>query len=167
MLILSRIAQPLKAHWFLRSLHRNDKILEIGSGGGWVRVWLKHHKYTGYTSVDIEPPADVVGDILNWRELGFVANSFDAVIAFEVVEHVDCFQAVWDLLKPGGKLLLTTPVPAADPLLERLERMGLTQQRTSPHDHLVDLHSVPWRGSVEVRRIAWLSQWARFTKEDC
>lgn len=163
--ILSRVAQSLKARWFLKRLRRDDRILEIGAGGGWVGAWLRRHGHTGYVGVDIEPPADVVGDILQWRELGFEEGSFDAIVAFEVVEHVDCFQVAWDLLKPGGELLLTTPVPAADPLLEKLEQLGLSQQRTSPHDHLLDVREVDWRGTIEVRRVAGLSQWGRLTKE--
>ena len=52
--------------------------------------------------LDLKPPADMVGDILAWRRLVIESASFDIVLAFEVVEHVDCFQAVYDILRPRG-----------------------------------------------------------------
>ena len=61
--------------------------------------------WTGYHGLDIVPPADYVGDIRNWREIGLEPESFDVIIAFEVVEHVDCFKECYDLLKHGGKML--------------------------------------------------------------
>ena len=34
--------------------------------------------------------------------LGFEPESFKIAVAFEVVEHVDCFKEAWELLKPMG-----------------------------------------------------------------
>ena len=47
------------------------------------------------------------------------------VVAFEVVEHVDLYAACQDLLKPNGKLLVTTPAPHADWFMKILELVGL------------------------------------------
>jgi hypothetical protein len=88
----------------------------------------------------------------------------DVYLAFEVVEHVDCFDACYQLLRPGGKMLITTPVPEMDWLLKITESLGLNQKRTSPHDHLVDLQNVPFFNQKKIKIVLGLGQWAVFTK---
>lgn len=163
--LLSDYARRKKIEYFFHDIPREARILEIGCGSAWVRDHFMRHGWTGYRGLDLVPPADVVGDIRRWREIGLEAGSFDVIIAFEVVEHVDCFQECHDLLRPGGRLMLTSPVPHMDWLLRMLEIAGLNQQRTSPHDHLVYFEQVPWKGEKHVRRIKGLAQWGIFTKE--
>jgi hypothetical protein len=86
------------------------------------------------------------------------------IIAFEVLEHVDCLDACLSLLKPGGKLLATSPVPERDWILQLLEKLGANQKRTSEHDHLLDFRSVRQFQLAEYRRVAGLSQWGVFVK---
>ena len=81
-----------------------------------------------------------------------------------MVEHVDCFQACYDLLANGGKLLITTPVPETDWVLKITEALGLNQKRTSPYSNLVRLKSVPLFEGKEVKIILGLGQWAVFHK---
>jgi 2-polyprenyl-3-methyl-5-hydroxy-6-metoxy-1,4-benzoquinol methylase len=58
---------------------------------------------TRTTSVSISKhPADIVGDILEWKRIGLQPESFDVIIAFELVEHVDCFQEFFDLLSQAA-----------------------------------------------------------------
>src|ERR1019366_2556312 len=110
------------------------------------------------------PPADVVGDILDWPALGLQPCSLDVIIAFEVLEHVDCFDACHNLLKSDGILMLTSPLPAWDWLLKLLEDAGINQRRTSPHTNLFDARRVAGFKVVEYRRFAALSQWAILCK---
>ena len=152
-------ARRKRLEFFQPQLVSPGRILEIGSGSGWVREALSAAGHTHYTGVDLQPPADLVGDIHQWRTLGLQPESFDTIIAFEVVEHVDCFEACRQLLRPGGKLLLTTPVPHMDWLLKITEALGLNQRRTSPHDHLVDLTTVPGFRHKTIRIILGLGQW--------
>jgi predicted SAM-dependent methyltransferase len=126
---------------------------------------LKEHGWENYVGADLFPPADIVGDILKWRELGLEAESFDVILAFEVVEHVDCFDACYQLLKPGGMLMVTTPVPHMDWAMKLLERVGLNQRRTSPHDHLVYLKDVPLFEERDLKTVAFLAQWGIFVKK--
>lgn len=133
--LLSQYAQTKKIDYFLNKIPKQAKILEIGGGSGWVGDYLKQNGYNHYVGMDIIPPADVVGDIRDWRSLGLKEQSFDVIVAFEVVEHVDCFKECFDLLKMGGKLMLTSPVPHMDWTMQLLEVVGLNQKRTSPHDH--------------------------------
>ena len=162
--LLSALARRRKLAYFLAGLPKTARILEVGAGGGWAGDYLKTNGWAHYTGLDLVPPADLVGDVRDWPALGLAAGSFDAVVAFEVVEHVDCFAACRDLLRPGGRLLLTTPLPHRDWVMKWLERAGLNQRRTSPHDHLVYLDRVPGFAARRVRVVGGLSQWGVFVK---
>src|SRR2546421_3882279 len=104
-------ARRNRIRFFLPHLHHNDKILEIGSGEGWFQKAVEAVMQIKYVTIDTHAPADMRGDICDWRKHGLTASSFDAVVAFEVVEHTDCFKECFELLKPGGRMLITTPVP--------------------------------------------------------
>lgn len=158
--LLSELSRRNKVALLDRHLTAESSILEIGSGSGWCSQHLKgagHH----VTTIDIVPPADVVGDILNWESLGLSRHSFDAVVAFEVIEHVDCTAAITELCRPGGLVFLSSPHPNWDWVMQILETAGLNQRRTSPHDHLVDFRTLPFEGVV-MRRPGWIHQLAVF-----
>jgi 2-polyprenyl-3-methyl-5-hydroxy-6-metoxy-1,4-benzoquinol methylase len=157
-------AQRKRLTFFAPYLRPTDTILEIGSGSGWMREALAARGFAHYTTIDLVPPADIVGDINRWRELGLQPGSFDVIIAFEVVEHVDCFASCLDLLAPGGRMLITTPVPETDWILKITERLGLNQKRTSPHSNLVHLRKVPGFEKKDISIVLGLGQWAVFHK---
>ncbi|MGG9971888.1 class I SAM-dependent methyltransferase [Ferruginibacter sp. SUN002] len=98
-------------------------ILDVGCGDGWVaKTFLQKNKKV--ISMDIstanpirvlkENPSDnhaaVVADVFH---LPFAKNSFDAIIASEIIEHVYdpklFIEKLVAVLKPGGKLILATP----------------------------------------------------------
>ena len=161
---LSNFAQQQKIKYFLKQIPLESKILEIGSGSGWVGDYFKLNGHTNYTGIDIVPPADVVGDICKWNELGLQPSSYDFIIAFEVFEHVNCTTECYELLKQSGKLLVTTPVPHMDWVMKILEFIGLNQKRTSPHDHLIYLQRIDCFTQKEIKIITFLAQWGIFTK---
>ncbi len=161
--ILSDYAQKKKIEFFLSPIPQDARILEIGSGTGWVGKYLRENQHAGYVGLDLVEPADIVGDIRNWRALGLEPESFDVIIAFEVVEHVNCFAECYDLLRSDGIMLVTTPVPHLDWIERILEWLRLSQKRTSPHDHLVRLESVDYfDGSIV--RFGFLDQWGILKK---
>lgn len=162
--LLSDYARRRKARYFLDRIPKDARILEVGSGGGWVGEYLRRGGWSGYTGLDIRAPAEVVGDIRHWRELGLAAESFDVIVAFEVVEHVDCFAECYDLLKPGGQMIITTPLPRADRILWLFERIGLNQKRRTPHGNLVDLKTVEVFPDKKIRIVGLMSQWAFLRK---
>ncbi len=163
--LLSDYARRKKVEFFFAEISTDEHILEVGCGDGWLRDWCEEHEYEHYLGLDVRSPADIVGDIRRWRELGLKPASFDVIIAFEVVEHVDCFQECYDLLRVGGRMMVTTPVPERDWLLRILEALGLNQPRSTPHDNLVDLQDVDVFERKEIVRVGGLSQWAVLHKE--
>jgi 2-polyprenyl-3-methyl-5-hydroxy-6-metoxy-1,4-benzoquinol methylase len=141
-------------------IDRTARILDLGCADGWVGQWAKDQGYDDIVGIDLAPPAEIVGDIRNWRELGMAPHSFDVVIALEVVEHGDFADAIRSLLKPGGRLMATTPVPRFDWVCQIGERLGVFQRRTSPHTHLVDLRDYPGFTCEDRVVKAGISQWA-------
>ena len=162
--LLSAYARNKKISYFLADIGADERILEVGSGTGWVGEWCAAQGYKHYVGLDMRPPADIVGDIKQWRDLGLQPASFDVIIAFEVVEHVDCFRECYDLLRDGGLMLITTPVPHWDWLLRLLEMVGLNQPRHGAHDRLVYLREVTVFERKEIRIVGGLSQWGVFHK---
>jgi 2-polyprenyl-3-methyl-5-hydroxy-6-metoxy-1,4-benzoquinol methylase len=162
---LSEFAKGKKARYFLDRIPTDSDVLEIGCGGGWVKDYLRNRSCIRYVGIDLVEPAEIVGDIRSWSLLGLQPESFDVIVAFEVVEHVDCFRACYELLRPGGSLMITTPVPHMDWALKLLETLGLNQKRTSPHSNLIRLSQVPYFQHKAIRTVAFLSQWGILTKD--
>lgn len=161
---LSAASRRMKLRHFMRHIRPGDRVLEVGSGDGWCTRALKA-KGIACISLDIAEKADVRGDIREWRRLGLEPASFDVILAFELIEHVDCIEDLRALLKPGCLLMLTTPVPAADSLLKLLEALRLTQPRVTPHRHLRDVSALPGMACVSYRRVGGLAQWAIHRKD--
>jgi len=51
-----------------------------------------------------------------------------------------------------------------DWILKLLEKLGLNQKRTSPHDNLIYLRKMKLFTPIELKNIAFLSQWGKFKK---
>jgi 2-polyprenyl-3-methyl-5-hydroxy-6-metoxy-1,4-benzoquinol methylase len=163
--ILSRISRKLKKWYFLNTVSKGDAVLEIGCGDGWVERHLKRRGNHNVVTIDISAPATVIGDIRQWEILGLSAQSFDVIVAFEVVEHVNCMDDCFALLKPGGRLLVTSPYPAADGFLEMLEKLKLNQPRTSPHDHLMYFRETAQFRILHMWKPLGLAQWCIFQRK--
>ncbi len=163
--ILSEAARSKKIAFFLKNLPKNSRILEIGSKDGWVGEYLKSHGFRHYETIDLVGPADYVGDIKNYKMLGLVDGTYDVVVAFEVIEHVDCSAEINALLSENGVAFLTSPAPKWDWLCFFLEFLGLNQKRTSSHSNLVDFSKdlSPLK-PILVKRIALMAQWGIFKK---
>lgn len=166
MAFLSNYAQTKKLEFFFNKIPKNAKILEVGCAGGWVGEYAKKNGYTNFTGLDIlvNANADIVGDVNEWRGLGLEESSYDAIIAFEVIEHGDFAESLNSLLKPKGKLFVTTPLPHMDWACKILEMLRLTQTRSSAHTHLIYLDKVPKLSLVEKKVMGFMSQWGIFTK---
>jgi SAM-dependent methyltransferase len=91
----------------------------------------------------VRPPADIVANI---KEVDFPEERFDVVIALEMLEHEDCTDEIRRVLRPGGKLIVSTPSPRWDWLLWIGEQVGICQWRgdNSPHSNLFWLEELPF-----------------------
>jgi 2-polyprenyl-3-methyl-5-hydroxy-6-metoxy-1,4-benzoquinol methylase len=153
------VARRGKLDHFLSRLSTDARILDVGCADGWFGRAARERGFSNVIGCDIEPPADIVGDIRSWRALGLEPHSFDAIVAFEVIEHGDFAPVFWELLKPGGLLCATTPIPHMDAFCEALERVRLLQQRGSTHTHLTDLRELREFEPVHYEHKAFVSQW--------
>jgi cyclopropane fatty-acyl-phospholipid synthase-like methyltransferase len=167
--LLSDLARRRKLEYFLGQLPRTARILEIGCADGWVGRYAVANGWRDYTGIDVLTPpqplphAFVHGDVNDWQRLGLRPAGYDAVIAFEVIEHGDFFAAIQALLRPGGLLLVTTPVPRMDWACRFLEAVRLNQRRSSPHTHLIALRDLPAPlRPVQIQVKAGISQWGVF-----
>jgi 2-polyprenyl-3-methyl-5-hydroxy-6-metoxy-1,4-benzoquinol methylase len=158
--LLSEISRRRKLDLLLKHLRPGSSVLEVGAGSGWFTARLREKGYNVKTA-DIVPPADFVGDINGWRRWGIPAGSFDAVVALEVIEHVDCLAALRALCRPGGLILLSSPHPDWDWVMKILEAVRLTQKRTSAHGNLTDFALIELPAVVR-RRPLFIHQVALF-----
>ena len=148
--LISRLSANHKFNLALKHFPAGISILEVGSGSG---AFAQRLVINGYrvTTLDRQGSADIIGDINNWRALGIQTASFDAVVALEVIEHVDCLAALKQICRPGGLIMLSSPHPDWDWLLNILEKCGLLQRRTSAHKNLLDFEQLPLVAVVRQR----------------
>ncbi|MBC5826075.1 MAG: methyltransferase domain-containing protein [Candidatus Eremiobacteraeota bacterium] len=99
---------------------RSPKICDLGSGPGWFTAVLGVFGPT--VGVDLSDVATkqaaaryplahfACADILSWRP---PKNKFDIIVSQEVVEHLSDHERhismAYEMLRPGGSLILTTP----------------------------------------------------------
>jgi 2-polyprenyl-3-methyl-5-hydroxy-6-metoxy-1,4-benzoquinol methylase len=162
--LLTDFVRKKKKDYFFSAVPKDAVILEIGSGGGWVGEYLKGSGYKNYIGMDLMGPADVVGSIKDLQSLPFHAGQFDVIIAFEVIEHVDLVKECHYLLKDSGLLMLTTPVPEMDWMCHTLEKIGLFQKRTSPHDNLTHIEKLDGFAVLKFNIVNFLGQWGIYKK---
>lgn len=106
---------------YLEVLPPRTKVLEVGVGNGWVSNTL-HRGGKEVSVIDISPPClkaldpgihAVYGNIERMDALPYEEKSFDVILLLAVIEHLTEPQKVLQLLhrylKPGGKIILSTP----------------------------------------------------------
>lgn len=162
--VLSEYSQRKKIKYFIEKIPKNASILEIGSGDGALSKYLKAGGWKNYIGLDIVAPADIVGDIKEWKKLGLKNNSFDVIIGFEVLEHVDFLKEALDLLKPGGLLYLTSPYPTTDWVCQILEFVKLSQKRSSKHTNLTYFKNIRGFDVINIKSVGLFAQWGIFKK---
>lgn len=99
----------------------SGNVLEVGCGEGY-GLSLLAHKAAEYIAIDKFTPdlSRFAANLANVRfipmsvpPLGFPDNTFDYIVSFQVIEHIEedeeLVKEMARVLKPGGQLILTTP----------------------------------------------------------
>ena len=112
------VAEALKS---IGTNGHSEKILEVGSGLGYLTYALRKNKYdiTGIdvSAVAVSNASQNFGDYYIQGDVYKFSNehesTYDSVILTEVIEHVEdplgFLKSLFKLLKPNGKIILTTP----------------------------------------------------------
>lgn len=98
-------------------------ILDVGCGGGWLAAALtpKQRRVISMDISDINPIKALLntnnpyhfGLVADVFEMPIGENSIDCIVASEIIEHVSYpkrfLEELFKVLKPGGRLIVTTP----------------------------------------------------------
>ncbi len=119
------LEEEKRVHEFIRSQipKSSDSILDVGCGRAWVAEYFAQtNKFV--CSMDISlvnvqkalnlyPFENHVGVVADVYHLPFAENSFDIIIASEIIEHVmnpeGLVNSLIRCLKPSGRLIISTP----------------------------------------------------------
>ncbi|MDQ7815043.1 MAG: class I SAM-dependent methyltransferase [Patescibacteria group bacterium] len=154
------------------SLRGDERILNVGCGEG-PQMAVYAGRFKSMLGVDIIPDRlagfrklgeslqqDVETLESNVESIGSPDDSFDVVMAIDIIEHVEhpekLLQEIQRLLKPGGRLLITFPA-MHDKFVDGLSAMKsfFTRKKKShregwhPDDHQHEYPVGKWIGMVE------------------
>ncbi|MCX6792472.1 MAG: class I SAM-dependent methyltransferase [Candidatus Falkowbacteria bacterium] len=112
----------------------NERVLDIGCGA--YPYFLTKLNFKEKYGIDQSAAKKIPGVDLKQIDfkdspLPWSDNYFDAITMLAVIEHLDVETAkkllkdIYRLLKPGGRLVITTPSSGADKLLRLLAKMKL------------------------------------------
>jgi SAM-dependent methyltransferase len=95
----------------LKYLRDGETLLEVGASNRGLEGRIrKYYPKALYKSMDIDPSYS--HDYFSFEE---IKETFDMVLLFEVIEHLSLDEGremarnIYQILKPGGRLILTTP----------------------------------------------------------
>ncbi|MFH0832268.1 MAG: class I SAM-dependent methyltransferase [Candidatus Aenigmatarchaeota archaeon] len=109
------------------------RILDLGCGSGYL---LKHVDFKDKYGIDIDLPRDsrcMKGDIR--KGLPFKQDYFDCITMLAVFEHieedtiVDVMKECRRVLRSGGRLIITTPTPIANFIIQFLGSLQLVSKK--------------------------------------
>lgn len=126
--------------------HLSGAVLDIGCGNGALAAHCARDGYFGF-DIDAETVRVARASHPGFRfenEMPRAGATFDTVAALAVIEHLPdpggALQNWSAYLKPGGKMVLTTPLPALEWAHELGAKIGLfSHDAAEEHETLLDL----------------------------
>jgi SAM-dependent methyltransferase len=160
------LLEPLLARWRARRANnlippelRSGRILDVGCGS--YPYFLAHTAFEQKFAVEQIPLSPAVTSELKVEcynlnlnkspSLPFQKGFFSAVTLLAVVEHLDptgtaiLFGEIFRVLKPGGRVILTTPAAWSDGLLHWMAHMKLVSaEEIEEHAYAYTLPLIGW-----------------------
>jgi len=135
---------------------RAGRILDIGCGS--FPYFLSHTFFTEKFAIERNipgsPPPDIrwcAIDLNNETRLPFEEGFFSVITLLAVVEHLDptkltsLFQEAYRVLRPGGRVIITTPAAWSDKLLRGMARVHLVSaEEIEEHAYAYTLPLLGW-----------------------
>ncbi|MFL5804297.1 MAG: class I SAM-dependent methyltransferase [Roseiflexaceae bacterium] len=135
---------------------RKGRILDIGCGS--FPYFLSHtffrEKFAIERSIPGTPPSDIrwfAIDLNHAPQLPFEDGFFSVITLLAVVEHLDptgltsLFQEAHRVLRPGGRVIITTPAAWSDKLLHWMARVHLVSaEEIEEHAYAYTLPLLGW-----------------------
>jgi len=122
------------------------KILDLGCGDGWLVKELNKHNFIEAMGIDPNLKEEAK-DLLRISTHAFPDNYFDYIVAIEVIEHLEpkMYEEIRRILKPNGKLIVTSPKPKWNWVVEFLCWIGLADPLITPHMNVVNPEDLPFK----------------------
>jgi 2-polyprenyl-3-methyl-5-hydroxy-6-metoxy-1,4-benzoquinol methylase len=150
---LDRELQRQRIRQALPFIHPGSSVVDVGCHEGAFLDAARDRVSSGI-GVDVHEPDRWIGDPFDLHvgrltDLVDGGRTFDAIVALAVVEHLSrdelqtWSEAVPALLAPGGRLVVTTPSPAVDKLLDLLIALRLLDGMDAHAHHGFEARDLP------------------------
>ena len=160
-------AEHRARYWWAADYVEDKQVLDAGCGTGFGTAILSERRPSRLVGVDIsEEAVDRAGDLApradelrqaDIRELPFADSTFDVVVCFEVIEHIDRQDEALDelrrVLRPTGCLLISSPnrdvyTPGNPHHVHEYAREELESALGKRFDHVALFMQHPWLASA-------------------
>ena len=161
---LTKLVRNRRLELIEQEISHGMKILDLGCGDGYL---TKHLLSKGYDCIGVDK--NITNNTYlrceDISELSFPDNTFDCIIMIEVIEHIEPsnYSEIERVIKPKGKIILTTPLPQFNWLVELLANLGFVNSLKTAHINLVHLSDLPKRWQlIKETRIFMIDQYGVF-----
>lgn len=137
--LLDRLIAYVRTSKIRTLIPRGAQLLDLGCGynGGLLTVLGDDITSGEGIDISVNPKLKLIQGRVDVK-LPFPDRSFDAVTALAIIEHVEnptrMLREIRRVLKPGGRMLITTPAKSGKGLLEAMARLELIS-REEIFDH--------------------------------